>query len=207
MNKDLKLELKYIPLSDITPYVNNTRKHPQDQIDQIKASIKEFGMCTPIGLHNGTIVYGHGRYEALKQLDYDEAPTIDLSHLSEAQRKALVIADNKIGDNSEFDEDLLKLELLELDELNFDYSKLGFDFEFDIEDMEDEEFLPDLPNGDREPIRNMTFTVSDEQHEKIEECLKLAKEFPLQDPAGVNENGNGNALYYICEMFKNTVNQ
>lgn len=205
MLKDLKLEIKYKPINSIIGYVNNTRLHPQSQIDQIKSSIVEFGMCTPIGIHNDTIVYGHGRHEALKQLGYDEIPTLDLSHLSEAQRKAFTIADNKIGDNSSFDEDLLKLELMSLDEIGFDYSNLGFDFEFDIEEISDEEFEPNIKTGDREPIRNMTFTVSDEQHELIEEVLKLAKEFPLQDPAGINENSNGNALYYICEIFKNKV--
>ena len=205
MLKDLKLEIKYKPINSIIGYVNNTRVHPQEQINQIKASIKEFGMCTPIGIHNETIVYGHGRWEALKQLDYKEVPTLDLSHLTEAQRKAFTIADNKIGDNSSFDEDLLQLELMALDDLGFDYSNLGFDFDIDIEEMNDEEFEPNIKTGDREPIRNMTFTVSDEQHELIEEVLKLAKEYPLQDPAGINENSNGNALYYICEIFKNKV--
>lgn len=203
MKKDLKLQIVYKPINSILGYVNNTRVHSQEQIDQIKSSIIEFGMCTPIGIHNDTIVYGHGRHEALKQLGYDEVPTLDLSHLTEAQRKAFTIADNKIGDNSSFDEDLLKLELMSLDEMGFDYSNLGFDFEFDIEELNDEEFEPIIKTGDREPIRNMTFTVSDEQHELIEEVLKLAKEYPLQDPAGINENSNGNALYYICEVFKN----
>ena len=203
MLKDLKLQIEYKPINEIVGYVNNTRVHLQSQINQIKSSIVEFGMCTPIGIHNNTIVYGHGRHEALKQLGYEEVPTLDLSHLTDAQRKAFCIADNKIGDNSTFDEDLLKLELIALDELGFDYSNLGFDFDFDIEEINDEDFEPNIKVGDREPIRNMTFTVSDEQHELIEEVLKLAKEFPLQDPAGINDNSNGNALYYICEVFKN----
>ena len=169
MLKDLKLEIVYKPIDSIVGYVNNARVHPQSQIDQIKASIVEFGMCTPIGIHNNTIVYGHGRHEALKQLGYEEVPTLDLSHLTDAQRKAFIIADNKIGDNSTFDEDLLQLELNALDELGFDYSDLGFDFDLDIEQLDDEEFEPNIKTGDREPIRNMTFTVSDEQHELIEE--------------------------------------
>ena len=168
MIKDLKLQIVYKPIKSVLGYVNNTRVHPQEQIDQIKSSIIEFGMCTPIGIHNDTIVYGHGRHEALKQLGYDEVPTLDLSHLTEAQRKAFTIADNKIGDNSSFDEDLLKLELIYINKLGFDYSNLGFDFEFDIEELNDEEFEPNIKTGDREPIRNMTFTVSDEQHELIE---------------------------------------
>jgi len=203
--KDLKLELVYIPINEIVPYVNNTRKHSQNHIDQIKTSINEFGMCSPIGIHNGTIIYGHGRFEALKQLKYEEAPVVDLSHLTETQRKALTIADNKIGDNSEFDEDLLKLELLHLDDEEFDYSELGFDFVFDIEENDNEEFEPELATEERSLIRNMTFTVSDEQHEIIELCLKLAKKHELHDPAGLNENNNGNALYYICEEFKKNV--
>ena len=200
--KQLKLEIVYKPINEITGYVNNTRLHPQEQVEQIKSSIVEFGMVNPIGLHNGVILFGHGRWEALKQLEYEQVPTIDLSHLSEAQKKALVIADNKIGEGSSWDEDLVKLELMELDDMNFNYSDLGFDFDFE-EYEEDEEFSVDLPSGDREPIRNMTFTVSDEQHELIEQALKDAKLYPLQDPAGINENSNGNALYYICEVFKN----
>ena len=105
MLKDLKLQIVYKPINSILGYINNTRVHSQEQIDQIKSSIIEFGMCTPIGIHNDTIVYGHGRHEALKQLGYDEIPTLDLSHLTEAQRKAFTIADNKIGDNSSFDEE------------------------------------------------------------------------------------------------------
>lgn len=138
MLKDLKLQIVYKPINSILGYVNNTRVHSQEQIDQIKSSIIEFGMCTPIGIHNDTIVYGHGRHEALKQLGYDEVPTLDLSHLTEAQRKAFTIADNKIGDNSSFDEELLKIELQSLQEMDFDYSNLGFDFEFDIEKLNDE---------------------------------------------------------------------
>ena len=190
-------------VASLIPYVNNTRTHSDEQVQQIASSIKEFGFTNPVLLDekNGVIA-GHGRIMAAKLLKMDEVPTITLSELTEAQIKAYIITDNKLALNAGWDEDLLQLELQELDELNFDYSKLGFDFDFDIDDIE-EDFTPDLPSGDREHIRNMTFTVSDEQHELIEQALKDAKLYPLQDPAGINENGNGNALYYICEVFKN----
>ena len=69
----LKLEIKYLKEDEIQEYKNNTRVHSKEQIRQIKNSIKEFGMCTPIGIHNGTIIYGHARFEALKQLkDFNE---------------------------------------------------------------------------------------------------------------------------------------
>ena len=74
-----KLEIKYLQKEEIIPYVNNPRTHSKEQIEKLKSSIKEFGMCTPIGVHNGTIVYGHARFEALKQLGHTEFPTVDLS--------------------------------------------------------------------------------------------------------------------------------
>lgn len=199
------MEIVNKKINDLIPYVNNTRTHSDEQVSQICSSIREFGFTNPILLdEKDGIIAGHGRLMAAKKLNMEEVPTITLKGLTETQIKAYIIADNKLALNAGWDEDLLQLELISLDEMGFDYSKLGFDFDFNMEDV-DEDFEPDLPTGDREPIRNMTFTVSDEQHEIIEECLKLAKEFPLQDPAGINENSNGNALYYICEVFKNNV--
>ena len=130
----LKLEIKYLAESEIKEYKNNTRVHSKEQIRQIKNSIKEFGMCTPIGIHNGTIIYGHARFEALKQLEYKEFPTIDLSHLNEKQKKAYIIADNKLALNAGWNEELLKIELESLQELDFDLDILGFD-EFEVEQI------------------------------------------------------------------------
>ena len=134
----LKLEIKYLAESEIKEYKNNTRVHSKEQIRQIKNSIKEFGMCTPIGIHNGTIIYGHARFEALKQLEYKEFPTIDLSHLNEKQKKAYIIADNKLGDLSKWDKSLLNFELQELISEDFDISVTGFDIDF-LNKKEEEE--------------------------------------------------------------------
>lgn len=147
-----KLEIKYLSPEKITKYVNNTRTHSKEQIDQIKASIAEFGMCTPIGLHNGVIVYGHARYDALCELGYTEIPIVDLSHLSEAQKKAYVIADNKLALNAGWDNEMLKLEFDELKELDFDISLIGFsDMELadlfpadENEGLTDEDSVPEL---------------------------------------------------------------
>ena len=200
------MEIKYKKVNELIPYVNNTRTHDDNQVQQIASSIKEFGFTNPILIdESGGIIAGHGRLMGAKLLKLEEVPTIELTGLIEAQKKAYIIADNKIALNAGWNEDLLRLELIALDDMGFNYSDLGLDFDFDIDELNDEEFEPNIKVGDREPIRNMTFTVSDEQHELIEEVLKLAKEYPLQDPAGINENGNGNALYYICEVFKNNV--
>lgn len=175
MLKDLKLQIEYKPINEIVGYVNNTRVHPQSQIDQIKSSIVEFGMCTPIGIHNNTIVYGHGRHEALKQLGYEEVPTLDLSHLTDAQRKAFCIADNKIGDNSTFDEDLLKLELIALDELGFDYSNLGFDFDFEDNDWETDITIPEKNSNEKQSEKFEIIIKCEDEDKKqlIEDKLSI----------------------------------
>lgn len=199
----MKQEIVYKSVKELVPYARNSRTHSDEQIAQIMASIKEFGFTNPV-LTDGDngIIAGHGRVMAAQRMGMDEVPTIELSHLTEAQKKAYIIADNKLALNSGWDEDLLRLELVYLDEAGFDYSELGFDFDFDNAD-DVEEIEIDLPSGDRDPIRNMTFTVSDEQHELVEKALKDAKLYSPIDPAGINENSNGNALYYICEVFLN----
>jgi len=125
----MKLKIEYKNIDEVIPYINNTRTHTKEQIDQIKASVKEFGMCTPIGIHNDTIIYGHARVQAMKELGYKEVPTVDLSHLTEAQKKAYIIADNKLALNAGFDEELLKVEIEALQEMDFDIDLLGFDMD------------------------------------------------------------------------------
>ena len=135
MPNNIELKINYVSTKDITPYINNSRTHPQEQIDQIKASINEFGMCNPILVHNKTIVAGHGRFLALQQLEYKKVPTIDLSHLSDTQRKAYVIADNKIGENSKFNDELLKIELETLYKDGFNLDLLAFD-DMEIQELD-----------------------------------------------------------------------
>ena len=126
-------------VKELIPYARNSRTHGDEQISQIMASITEFGFTNPILIdEKNEIIAGHGRLVASQRLKLENVPCIVLSGLTEAQKKAYVIADNKIAINAGWDEDLLKLELIELDEIGFDYSELGFDFEFDLEDNEPE---------------------------------------------------------------------
>ena len=99
-------------VDDLIPYINNARVHNENQVTQIASSIREFGWTTPILIdgENG-IIAGHGRLMAAKKLGMDEVPVIELSHLSETQKKALILADNKIALNSEWDSELVALEL------------------------------------------------------------------------------------------------
>lgn len=111
------LEIIKLPLSELTPYSKNTKKHPQKQIDEIKQSIKLYGMNDPIAVwgEKNTIVEGHGRYEALKQLGITAAPCIRLDHLTDKERREYTIAHNKINADSGMDKSMLSLELPELD--------------------------------------------------------------------------------------------
>jgi len=116
-------------INDLVPYISNSRTHSNEQINQISASIKEFGFTNPILLDgdNGVIA-GHGRLEAAQKIRLDTVPCIELSHLTEAQKKAYIIADNQLSiSGSDWDIDLLKIEVEGLQELDFDIDLLGFD--------------------------------------------------------------------------------
>jgi len=139
---DLKVEYKNI--KELIPYCNNSRTHSDEQVLQIASSIKEFGFTNPVLIDGqGGIIAGHGRIMAAQKLKMDEVPTITLSGLSEAQKKAYIIADNKLALNSGWDDELLKIELEQLKELDFDLGLIGFsELElaelFSDEDNEDE---------------------------------------------------------------------
>ena len=122
------MQVEQLKVGDLIPYVNNSRTHSDEQVMQVASSIKEFGFTNPILIDNdGGIIAGHGRLLAAKKLDIDEVPCIRLGYLSEAQRKAYVIADNKLALNSGWDNDLLKIELMQLDSIDFDLNLTGFD--------------------------------------------------------------------------------
>lgn len=121
------LKIEYVATDDLIPYINNSRTHSESQIKQIAASIREFGFTNPILIdEGGSVIAGHGRLVAAELLDLDEVPTITLEGLTEAQRKAYVIADNKLALNSGWDDELLKIEIETLKNLDFDLDILGW---------------------------------------------------------------------------------
>ena len=123
----MALTISYKKIKDLIPYCNNSRTHSDEQVLQIAASIKEFGFTNPVLIDDqGGIIAGHGRIMAAQKLKMDEVPTITLSDLSEAQKKAYIIADNKLALNSGWDDELLKIELEQLKELDFDLVLIGF---------------------------------------------------------------------------------
>ncbi len=121
------MKIEMTPVDELVPYAGNARTHSDAQIAQIAASITEFGFTNPI-LTGGdnVIIAGHGRLLAAQRLGIGEVPVIVLDHLSDAQRRALVIADNKLAENAGWDEELLRVELAALDEMDFDLDLMGF---------------------------------------------------------------------------------
>jgi len=130
---------KSVDIEILIPYAQNSRTHSEAQITQIASSIKEFGFLNPVIIdgENG-IIAGHGRVLAAKKLGLTELPCIEAGHLSDAQRRAYVIADNKLALNSEWDFELLQLEIEHLKEVDFDISLLGFS-EVEIDTLDTEE--------------------------------------------------------------------
>jgi len=122
----MKIEQRKV--QELIPYVNNARTHSDEQVAQIAASIKEFGWTNPL-LVDGTngIIAGHGRLMAARKLSLDTVPCIELAHLSDKQRKAYILADNRLAMNSGWDTEMLSLELKSLDDEGFDLELLGFD--------------------------------------------------------------------------------
>jgi ParB-like chromosome segregation protein Spo0J len=144
MQESLKIE--YVDIDSIKPYENNTRLHSNEQIEQIKSSIEEFGNNDPIGVWHDEIVEGHGRYQALKELGYKEIPIIRLDNLTDEQRKAYSIVHNKLTDNSEFDFSKLDEELENLK--NLDLSQYGLEIEGVVSsnDLETPSYEEEEPN-------------------------------------------------------------
>ena len=148
------MNIAQVAVDKLIPYVNNSRKHSDAQVAQIAASIKEFGWTNPILVDGDQgIIAGHGRLMAARKLGMKEVPVIELAHLTDTQRKALIIADNKLAMNAEWDTDLLTIELNELLADNFAMEILGFDpkelsalLEPEVvEGLTDEDAVPDVP--------------------------------------------------------------
>lgn len=161
------LKIEYVATDDLIPYIHNSRTHSEAQVKQIAASIREFGFTNPILIDDqGTIIAGHGRVMAAKALQLDEVPTITLGALSDAQRKAYVIADNKLALNAGWDTEVLLAEIESLQDLNFDTQLLGFSADELSEMLNIEE--PELKEESYSEIFNIIVECDDEmEQEKI----------------------------------------
>lgn len=149
-----KQKIEYVQTDKLVPYARNSRTHSDEQVQQIMGSIKEFGFTNPILIDSdGVIIAGHGRTMAAQRLGMKEVPCLRLSHLTEAQKRAYVIADNKLALNAGWNDEMLAVELRNLRDEDFDLSLTGFDDEelakllADAleEGLTDEDAVPEVP--------------------------------------------------------------
>ncbi|CAB4183999.1 COG0863 DNA modification methylase [uncultured Caudovirales phage] len=154
------IEIQYKKTEDLIPYARNSRTHSAEQVAQIAASIREFGWTNPILIdgENG-IIAGHGRVLAAHKLGEMEVPTIELSHMNENQKRAYIIADNKLALNAGWDNEILALEISDLKDAGYDLGLIGFSFDElnelnpeVIEGLTDEDAVPETPE---EPITKL----------------------------------------------------
>ena len=140
MSKETVFELRAV--DDLIPYARNARTHSPEQVNKLASSIKEFGFLNPVVIsEDGGILAGHGRVMAAKKLGLKQVPCVVESHLTEAQKKAYILADNRLALDAGWDEEMLKVELEELDAADFDLGLLGFSTEeldkyFDMEPLD-----------------------------------------------------------------------
>lgn len=151
-----KRQIEYVATNKLTPYARNSRTHSPQQVKQIAASIKEFGFTNPVLIDESNgIIAGHGRVMAAEHLQLTEVPCIRLEYLTETQKKAYVIADNKLALNAGWDEEMLNLELHDLHAADFDLGMIGFEPDelSDLMGYDDKEVIEDeVPEPPEEPI-------------------------------------------------------
>lgn len=159
----MKLKVEYIPIEDIKPYEKNAKIHTEEQIEQIKKSIKEFGMNDPIGIwRDNIIIEGHGRLMACKELGMEEVPVIRLDDLTDEQRRAYTLVHNQTTMNTGFNMVILDEEL---DNIDIDMSELGFP---DSEEVDLDDFFtePEEPNEKEKETETITCPYCHKQFTK-----------------------------------------
>lgn len=160
------MEIKYIKTAELIPYARNSRTHSEQQVQQIASSIKEFGFTNPILIDDGSgIIAGHGRVMAAQLLKLDEVPTITLKGLTDTQKRAYIIADNKIALNAGWNTEMLEIEMQDLYNSGFDLDLTGFDMDellamdinLDLDGKDekaevDESLADDVPEIEENPV-------------------------------------------------------
>jgi ParB-like chromosome segregation protein Spo0J len=172
MNKPVP-NYKMVNTADLIPYARNSRTHSEAQVGKIAASIKEFGFLNPIIVDGSNgIVAGHGRILAAQKLGLQQVPCIEAAHLTEAQKRAYVIADNRLALDAGWDNDLLKIELQDLDAQGFDLSLTGFEVG-ELTALFDQ---PDFAPGTEDDQGKL-----DELSPKIVQCPHCGQEYDLRE--------------------------
>ncbi len=139
-------EMQLVSVDKLIPYVNNARTHTPEQINKLRASLREFGFVNPLIIDRDfNVIAGHGRLAGAKAEGYTEVPCVFVDDLTEAQKKAYILADNRMAEDAGWDSELLKVEMEALQDMGFDIAMTGFDekeiaslFDTDSEGEEDD---------------------------------------------------------------------
>ena len=122
-------EMQLVSISKLVPYQNNARTHSPAQIQKLRSSLREFGFVNPVIIDRDyNVIAGHGRIAAAREEGISDVPCVFVDHLTEAQKKAYILADNRMAMDAGWDEELLRVELEALTEMGFDLGMTGFDF-------------------------------------------------------------------------------
>ena len=146
-------EMKMVSTSKLIPYVNNARTHSQEQVNKLRGSLREFGFINPVIIDSDfNVIAGHGRLMAAKEEGIEEVPCVLVDYLTEAQKKAYILADNRYAQDAGWDEELLRLEIESLEGMDFDVSLTGFD---------DQEIADLFADGESTGAEDDDFDLSD----------------------------------------------
>lgn len=190
-----KTKVTYMDADSLIPYANNPRLN-DNAVDAVAASIKEFGFKVPIVVDGeNVIINGHTRLKAAHKLGLKQVPVIVADDLTPEQVKAFRLADNKTSELAEWDMDKLDIELGEIQDLDMN------DFGFDEIEASVDDFGTDfeLPDGDKNEIGQMSFTLHEKQKELIEYAIGLVKDDVTETFGNTNKNGNG--LYEVVRQW------
>lgn len=190
------MKIERMNLADIRPYENNAKKHPQHQVDQIAASIQEFGNNDPIAVdENGVIIEGHGRYMALQQLGFTEAEVIRLTGLTEDQKRAYILVHNQLTLNTGFDPEILRREIEAIQTIDL----ADFDLELPSLEPEPEPEEPKSPAGPE--LVSFTLTLSEDQYQDLMQAVDVVKTFQPQPHSFGNPNKRNNSIFEVVYQW------
>jgi len=194
------------PIGELTLDPRNARRHPEPNLAAIRRSLAKWGQVKPVVVRDGTVVAGNGLVQCAESLGWSHVAAVEFQH-GEADARSFGLLDNRSSELAEWDRDVLAgllqeiesdgLELLDAGFSEADYAELLESMgRFSVEETE----MPELPEGDRAPFQQMTFTLHDDQAESVKAAVAAAKAAgPFVE--SLNENSNGNALARIAEAY------
>jgi ParB-like chromosome segregation protein Spo0J len=175
MSQEIQVEL--VEVESLIPYARNARTHSDAQVAQLAASIKEFGWTNPILIDGDKgIIAGHGRLMAARKLGYEKVPVIELKGMSDAQKRAYILADNKLALNAGWDDDLLNIEIQELKELDYDLDLTGFT-DAELDELASDPWASDIESINKIEEKDSTakgrlvITFEEKDREQIREAV------------------------------------